>query len=178
MHSHRCRGVPTPRSLGECEVPPDVAEVRPFLLQDHAHAVPNRRMPVTATPRIVALLVEPEGLDARGHPGRLGCCSGRLGNHGDQYSPGTGGYPRRGRVVDGPDVASPCAGDRQGLAPRWGHGIEQPFHEIGSTPLTTRLPKNKSWLSILSPPTSMLRIVTPLTSDEIMVAPSNSSVPE
>ena len=58
-----------------------------------------------------------------------------------------------------------------------------------STPLTKRVPKDRSWLSMSSPPTSTLRIVTPLTSENrtvaplksfalTKVAPSNSVVPE
>jgi len=53
--------------------------------------------------------------------------------------------------------------------------------------LTKRLPKNRSWLSISSPSTSTLRIVTLLTSQNRTVAPlklaltklapSNSFVP-
>ena len=57
-----------------------------------------------------------------------------------------------------------------------------------STPLTMRLPKNRSWLSMSRPSSSTPRIVTPLTSENrrvaplklalTKVAPSNSFVPE
>ncbi|MNW60533.1 hypothetical protein D3C74_385260 [compost metagenome] len=57
-----------------------------------------------------------------------------------------------------------------------------------STPLTIRLPKNRSWLSTSSPSRSTPRILTPLTSENrrvaplklalTKVAPSNSFVPE
>ena len=42
----------------EGEVPPDVPQVCPLLLQDHAHAVTDGWMPVPAAPRVVALLGE------------------------------------------------------------------------------------------------------------------------
>src|SRR3954453_15122675 len=40
------------------EIPSDVAQVRPLLLQDHANAVTDARMPVTAAPRVLAFLRE------------------------------------------------------------------------------------------------------------------------
>src|SRR3954470_14571580 len=40
------------------EIPSDVAQVRPLLLKDHANAVTNARMPVTAAPRVLAFLRE------------------------------------------------------------------------------------------------------------------------
>ncbi len=40
-----------------------------------------------------------------------------------------------------------------------------------STPLTSRVPMNRSWLSMSSPSTSTLRIVTPLRSEPRKVAP-------
>ena len=46
------------RSPQDGEVLPDVAQVRPLLLQDHAHAVTKSEMPVSAAPRVVALLGE------------------------------------------------------------------------------------------------------------------------
>ena len=53
-----CRWVCEACSSQEGEVSPDVAQVRPFLLQDHPHAVSDGRVPVAAAPRVVALLGE------------------------------------------------------------------------------------------------------------------------
>src|SRR5215469_182953 len=36
------------------QIPSDVSQVRPLLLQDHANAVTDRGMPVTAAPRVLA----------------------------------------------------------------------------------------------------------------------------
>jgi energy-coupling factor transporter ATP-binding protein EcfA2 len=58
-----------------------------------------------------------EGADARGPARRLDRSAGRVGGDGDEHAPGTGRRPRRGRVVAGPDAASPRPGDRR-LAPR------------------------------------------------------------
>ena len=40
------------------EIPSDVAQVRPLLLQDHANAVTDAGTPVTAAPRVLAFLRE------------------------------------------------------------------------------------------------------------------------
>ena len=40
------------------EIPSDVAQVRPLLLEDHTHAVTDGGVPVPAAPGVVALLGE------------------------------------------------------------------------------------------------------------------------
>ena len=57
------------------EVPPDVAQVRPLLLEDHADAVPDGGMPVVAAPRVVALLMS-RWVDVPDNPSDGGAMAG------------------------------------------------------------------------------------------------------
>src|SRR6478609_11441912 len=66
----------TPGSTQTSEIPSDVAQVRPLLLQDHAEAVTDAGMPVTAAPRVLAFLREQlrrgRGQEVGHHPLSLG----------------------------------------------------------------------------------------------------------
>src|SRR4051794_452361 len=81
------------------EIPSDVAQVRPLLLQDHANAVTDARMPVTAAPRVLAFLRE----QLRGGRGQeVGHQPLPLGTHREDLLVHRRGHPEERQVENQP----------------------------------------------------------------------------